>query len=457
MILAPTFNLSAQVKVDWKTQTAVDFTLDFVKDQENFVKKFPNVNPFLTLATTLIFKVDEGPSYSEMKAEWEGYTDKKIDGAIQKLNSARLQGYLDRIKDIDDSIKEDQIAGKSGTKLSFENKVKEWESLESDIFGDLRHFESKTGEPAAPLLPMFGATTNLNIVALDRLIILNANLSEFQPRSEQTEFRRKSLQKRETRMEELNKRLEKQIQKAAQERKDQVVVEVTKSQMGNLPGEIERDESGKITNVIEKPAYIWTHCIKDAGKSMGCRTDPSPSISEPATAKRNAENYKTNRQKSVYDQTIFENKRLFEIRKTTVLKVTYIHPDVTLEKFHKMFSVWARPGSFVKSGIMYSKLPNQIQIGWCEGIHNRLSPKFSCNEWLSIANKADGWQFSGNGYVEMETAYAMDVKQRWMSDDGQRRARGEGGSKEKLTSSNILIEEDTLMDPWTLKHKNYSY
>lgn len=191
-------SMPAFVEVTPEQQKIIDLTTDLGAE-------IPMIGPFLSPLSILFFGEKKDPSYEDMKNEWEGYTNQRIEEDRKIILNEHLDGYYRRVKEINYVAKDD-----------LELQGTRWESLQSTILGEIGDFQSQPKEPAAPLLFNFSIVAHLRIDALNRLMQIYT-IHEPELHRDKTYFKDLVDSKKE-----YNKLIEIEIQKTGEERASQV-------------------------------------------------------------------------------------------------------------------------------------------------------------------------------------------------------------------------------------------
>lgn len=392
-----------QVKVDAETNEKIQAAGDAAK-------YIPKVGPFLSFATKLIFRTKKGKSYAEMKAEWEGYTDKKILKKRREDLSSLLKGYTTKVNEINDfevleADAKRQVAKNASDNLKtdyHEDKIENWKFIVNDIGVNLEQFKSLKDEPAAPLLPMFAAVANLRINAFDQLIVLSR---EFDPPA-MAGYR----SRRYCLMNSYNALINEQIRKAAKERATQVKV-------ARLKGS--RFRGGGRGAAMAGAATGYEYYVADQGRR----------VSNNFQWRSKAEEERSRKARQAQDNFWTYSSKTYLIKKTVVMRINNIDLSVTEDQFHKLFE---RFGPVHRLGLIYGKINRKKESGKEYKMrgrslyHDPNVPPDRRQKWNYLR---PGWRFEGIAYVEMEQAFATVALEYWSSPRGQEKARDDTGSR----------------------------
>ena len=464
---------------------------------ETAISNIPHVGPYLSLLSQILFAPKAQPSPAELRAQWEGYTNQKVSAARMATLGKKIRGFQASITSIE-KLQEDRAAylKSAGAQVSKaklqefdQRQLRSWESLYQNLERLGYEFESGDGEPAAPMLPMFAGVVHLQVDTLDRLIVLSqaynpAGLGQF-------ELQRARIG------DDLNARLERQIQKAARERGSlvscrQLSNEDAKrfrkagykkypdpkleprelywrgTQLGNHWVITDRGREQFVFKPSE-PHFVAAEerhiqATQDARRREGldpltfAKSQPwigmkpgvffnSSQLIDPTRAS-SAQNLRPTFEWVYYKlcveaHLIHRSRLRYLIHDTAILKVDLIHPDVTDEQFREIF---ARFGAVEKAGLVYKSDRGGYAV--------RRQVKKPNNRW-QIQPISPGWKQAGFGYIEMKTASAMNAKGYWTSPLGKARSKGQRGLKREVLTSyaGLNIEEDKLFDPWEWKWK----
>lgn len=387
----------AQVEVDRKTKNLIS---DAARSagKLKILEKFPYVGPILSISAALIFSEKEEPSYAQMKAEWEGYTDRKIQQERISRLGKKLEGLQDLVEDVEKTYR-DEAEQERGKWVSYhDDKFKGWEFIAKSTVKDLPDFKTRPEEPAAPIMDMLAGVAHLNINALDQLIILK--------RAWDPKLLAKLRKDRADRMIELNNVLEEHIAKAARERTEKLAVHGD-----DHCRQISTAGPDNIVSGTDREVFI-TRCEPEWWV-----TDQGKRISGVVKSRAVAEGIRAAKANEISKQFVHDARIEYLILDKIVLKVQFIHPTVTYEKFLGMFSRFGK-------------------------VTNLRGP---------YLDKGDSF---GMGYIEMNYAEGVNAMAYWNSERGQKRAMGivlsKGFTKELLTSRTQLCKPWVpLVDPRT--------
>lgn len=425
--------------------------VEVTPDQNKLVKlvaaagsKIPFVGPIITPLAAIIFGEPQDPGYKEMKIEWEGYTDQKINEQRKNNVLALLNGKRNKLKTI--NTNDSLIIADPRLKDTYKKKkIEIWESIISTMDEDIivvKSQENEPTEPAGPLLAPFSFAANLYIMAYDALI---RNLKYTQP-----DDRDATLKLREVKCKEMNAMIEYEIQKTAVER-------------GNLLVRKQEEVKGNPNNEgwVTIGNSHWVFDIKTNKSTRKIYVPlglPGPSSHELEPLYQEGLNY-------VKNEVISNARKLYLIPIKTILKIELLSADVTDDMLWEMFSLnspyprlsksqeLAKPFDmwYVKRwGILYQKL---------DPVKNETVYKMGP---IHDSEKADGWISSQAGYVEMETSFAVDELAFWNGPKGSAFALGERSLNLRpadavrllapgINNKNLSVEIDYLFDPWEWK------
>lgn len=380
-----------------------------VGEIEKVVKDYEKVAPYLSMAVKLLFKTEEEPSYAEMKAEWQGYTDKKITKERINRLSKKLLGLQDLVKEIDTIYKE-QEEGKFPN-ITYRKyatlKIDAWQNVVDSVVQELPAFtklntsDKSQDEPVAPILPMLGGVANLHKNALDQLITLRKSFDYSlvaKTKSDRTEMMKKH-----------NRTLESHIAAAAEERANKVRMTTEPERMGFFMDLDGKDINGN-PKFKETPSYYYTYTIWDQDPITNDdvviyqNKTTLPARSE-GGGRKTAENWFQTRKNNVRNKFKQDARRKYLIRENITLFIKYVRDDMTNAKFINMFE--------------------------------RFGP---VREWLRYRN---------GGYIKMNYSGGMNAMAYWNSKRGQERATGV--VRNEVETKELLRSNKAPGKPWVFE------